>query len=100
MQLDSSRNHIIMVNLWLSIVNISVMGTVRKRGGERGEAQLDCRQRVPEYNVCVCVWVLLAHVLKHGRLQWRQTHRVCVWEGARSAQPQHSCSSNPHWLVV
>jgi hypothetical protein len=27
MQLDSSRNHIIMVNLWLSIVNISVMGT-------------------------------------------------------------------------
>ena len=27
MQLDSSRNHIIMVNLWLSIVNISVMAT-------------------------------------------------------------------------
>jgi hypothetical protein len=25
MQLDSSRNHIIMVNLWLSMLNISVM---------------------------------------------------------------------------
>jgi hypothetical protein len=27
MQLDSSRNHIIMVNLWLSMLNISVMAT-------------------------------------------------------------------------
>lgn len=27
MQLDSSRNHIIMVNLWLSMINISVMAT-------------------------------------------------------------------------
>jgi hypothetical protein len=27
MQLDSSRNHIILVNLWLSMINISVMGT-------------------------------------------------------------------------
>lgn len=27
MQLDSSRNHIILVNLWLSMINISVMAT-------------------------------------------------------------------------
>lgn len=27
MQLDSSRNHIIMVNLWLSMLNISVMAS-------------------------------------------------------------------------
>ena len=27
MQLDSSRNHIIMVNLWLSMISISVMAT-------------------------------------------------------------------------
>jgi hypothetical protein len=27
MQMDSRRNHIIMVNLWLSMLNISVMAT-------------------------------------------------------------------------
>ena len=27
MQLDSSRNHIILVNLWISMINISVMAT-------------------------------------------------------------------------
>eukprot|EP00775_Hariotina_reticulata_P005093 gene5093-5334_t len=86
MQLDSSRNHIIMVNLWLSMLNISVMATtiVPAFFGMNLASGLSDTEPALFYLVCGCSVLLAALSYPASRYwynrNWRKVNNNEVFE--------------------